>query len=326
MPDLSVVIPTFRRHAALGRTLGALERQTLAPARFEVLVVDDAAGDDPAAVARVAAPEQRPYALRVLHRDVANVSGARNTGWRAATAPVVLFLGDDILAAPSTLAEHVAWHERHPGEADGVLGPVVWARELAVTPFMRWLERGIQFDFGGIAGDEASWAHFYTSNGSVKRALLERVGGFDAERFPFGYEDLDLGRRAADHGFRLHFNRGAVAEHLHATGVDDWRRRMATVAGAERQWVALHPELPAWFHDRFAAAAARPHVPRAVGRAAARVPAGVPLAGRLAARVADLHFHQELAPAFLDAWERAGQDAAGPNVSTTLAGAPTATE
>lgn len=310
-PDLSVVIPTFRRPDALGRTLAALEAQTLPPDRFEVLVVDDPVDDDPAAVAAVAAAERRPYRLLVLHREARGVSAARNTGWRAAGAPVVLFLGDDILASPATLAEHVAWHERHPEETSGVLGPVVWAAELDVTPFMRWLEHGFQFDFGAIAGDEASWAHFYTSNGSVKRALLERLDGFDEHGFPFGYEDLDLGRRAADHGFRLFFNRAAVAEHLHATDVAEWRRRMATVAGAERRWVALHPDLPAWFHDRFAAANARRRVPRPLGRAASRVPPRVPVVGGLAARLADLHFRQELAPSFLHAWQRAGE--AGPN-------------
>ena len=51
-----------------------------------------------------------------------------------------------------------------------VVGEVRWARELKVTPFMRWLERGVQFEFSSIRGIEASWAHLYSSNSSIKRS------------------------------------------------------------------------------------------------------------------------------------------------------------
>jgi GT2 family glycosyltransferase len=306
VPRLSVVIPTFRRPDALPRTLAALERQTVPPGDFEVLVVDDPVEDDAAAVAASVAAARRPYAVEHLHRGARGVSAARNAGWRAARAELVLFLGDDILADPSLLAEHLAWHERRPEETAGVLGAVRWADGLRVTPFMRWLERGVQFDYASIPGEEASWAHFYTANVSVKRALLERAGGFDEAGFPFLYEDLELGRRLADHGLRLFYNRRASAGHLHASDVEDWRRRMAATAEAERRWVARRPEMPAWFHDRFAAAAARPRVPAAAGRLAARVPPGAPVVGRAAAAVADLHFRQQLAPAFLAAWEAGG--------------------
>ena len=43
--------------------------------------------------------------------------------------------------------EHLSWHARYPQREVGVLGLVRWADELRVTPFMRWLERGVHFDF-----------------------------------------------------------------------------------------------------------------------------------------------------------------------------------
>jgi len=46
----------------------------------------------------------------------------RNTAWRAATSPLILFLDDDILPEPALVAEHLAWHRQHPEEEIGVLG------------------------------------------------------------------------------------------------------------------------------------------------------------------------------------------------------------
>jgi GT2 family glycosyltransferase len=302
MPELSIVIPTYRRRDALPRTLEALERQTASPDRFEAIVVDDPVDDDSAAVAALLEPERRPFSLHHMHRDGRGVSAARNAGWRAAEADLVMFIGDDILLRPDAVEQHLRWHERNPEEETGVLGRVEWASELRVTPFMRWLERGIQFNYLSLQGSEAPWTHFYTSNVSVKRAMLERIDGFDEKRFPFLYEDLDLGRRLAAEGLRLLYNRNALGEHLHPTGVEEWRRRMAATAPAERRWVEAYPDMPAWFHDIFEAAARRRRVPGPVGRAAALVPSRVPLIGPRAGAVADLHFRQQLAPAFLDAW------------------------
>jgi GT2 family glycosyltransferase len=299
---ISIVIPTYRRHDALARTVDALERQTVDGDEFEVIVVDDPVDDDPQAVAD--ALERRPLRIRHLHREARGVSAARNAGWRVAQAPLIMFLGDDILASPRLLEEHLDWHARRGGEDVGVLGHVRWASEIPTTPFMRWLERGYQFDYAEIRGDEASWVNFYTSNISLPRALLEEVDGFNEERFPFLYEDLDLGHRLDQRGFRLLYNRRAEAEHLHPTTVEEWRRRMSATATAERRWVSHHPEMPAYFHDRFAEAAA---MPRSRGRTVPLlrwIGPGVPWVGRRVWKMADIHFRQQLGPAFLEQWER----------------------
>ena len=60
MAELSVVIPTYRRRDALPRTLEALERQTIGPDAFEVIVVDDPLEDDSAAVAALLGADARP--------------------------------------------------------------------------------------------------------------------------------------------------------------------------------------------------------------------------------------------------------------------------
>jgi GT2 family glycosyltransferase len=304
-PELSVVIPTHGRAELLTRVVRHLERERDAP-RFELIVVTDAAATSVAAIRE--AVLSSGLDSRVLAAERAGASAARNVGWRAARAPILLFIGDDTLPEGRLLAEHAAWHERHPEEAVAVLGRVRWADEIRVTPFMRWLDAGIQFDYSNIEGVDVGWGRFYTANSSIKRSLIERAGGFDEERLPFLYEDLDLAYRLRPLGFTLLYNRAASVEHVHPVTVEDWRARAAAVAVAEREFVRLHPDVPPYFFNLFSEAA---RMPRARGRAvrlARWVPRRTPVLGRRVWHVADVAWRQALAEPFLAAWEDAAAE------------------
>src|SRR3954447_20402521 len=243
MARLAIVIPTLQRHAKLSHVLDRLTGQA---GDFEAIVVTDATEPDPGGIDA----RDRGYPLRVLRAERAGASAARNVGWRATAAPLVLFIGDDMLPAPDLVAEHLAWHAREPAPEVAVLGHVRWARGLRVTSFMRWIEHGMQFDYPSIDGVAAGWGRFYTANASVKRELLEAAGGFD-EDLPIMYEDLDLARRLHSRGLRLLYNRHAVVEHDHPATVEGWRERMKIVAAAERRFTEKHPDVDPYFLHRF---------------------------------------------------------------------------
>ena len=303
MPSLSIVIPTLGRSAALPRVLAALEDQTRAGTEAEVLLVYDAAAEDPG----------RPEAHRsvaVLQASVPGASAARNAGWRAARAPLVLFLDDDIVPAPGLLEQHAAWHRDRPQREFGVLGLVRWSPRVRVTPFMRWLDTGLQFDYDGIESVEVPWTHFYSCNTSVKREMLERSGGFDQERFPYGYEDLDLGIRLSRLGFQLLFNRRALGWHEKVETLDTWRRNLRRIAVAERRFIDLYPEFRPYFYERFRSAAAAEPARGRSGSLARFVRPRLPWLGPFVWRSYDLVCSQSLAPEFLAAWEAAGGAAA----------------
>jgi GT2 family glycosyltransferase len=240
-------------------------------------------------------------------------SANRNAGLDAARAPLVLFCDDDTIPVPAMLGEHLAWHRNHPQAEVAVLGLVRWAPELRVTPFMRWLDRGIQFDYPFIDGIEAGWGRLFSANVSLKRTFVgDTLGGFDAENFPFGYEDLDLGLRASEHGLRLLFNRAAVADHLREMTVGMWQRRIRRIAASERRFVAVHPGHDPWFKRIFESVAALPPA-RGRGRSLTGVvPPGLPWLGPKVWESADLYFKQLLAPGFLDGWAQAAYADHGP--------------
>jgi GT2 family glycosyltransferase len=163
---------------------------------------------------------------------------------------------------------------------------------------------GIQFDYARIKGIDAGWEHLYSCNVSIRRALLEKIGGFDEQRFPFGYEDLDLGLRLARHGFRLLFNRAAEGQHLKTETLESWRRKLPRIAASERQFVATYPDRRPYFHDLFRTAAAAPAARGRAARLARFIPPNVPGLGRRVWESYHMVCMQALAPDFLAAWER----------------------
>jgi len=303
VPQLSVVLSTLGNHDVLARVLDGYGRQDAPAGSFEVLVVSDLAEPDPDAVER--AIGERAYPVRRLSGGRPGLSANRNAGWQSAHAPIVLFTDNDTIPVPRLVSEHLASHARHPAPQLAVVGLVRWARGIKVTPFMKWLDRGVQFDYHSLRGDEASWAHLYGANASIKRALLERVGGYDEQRLPYGYEDIDWGYRAREHGLRVLLNRRAVVDHWRPMTVEHWQARAPRLAISEWQFCQLHPDFEPWFQRMFADAARRPPGGRKAARVAGLVPRWVPGLGPLVWERAGIHWRQQIAPHFLAAWEAA---------------------
>jgi GT2 family glycosyltransferase len=250
-PALSVVIPTRDRPGALEETLAGLDEQRCEPADVELIVVDNAPGAPTAA--RVAERRGR-LPLRALAQPTPGPAAARNAGARAARAPVLLLLGDDMRPASSgLLAGHMALHAADPRPALGVLGRIEWRPDKPVSPFMHWLEHGgPQFDYASLAAGPVPAARsFYTSHVSVKAQALAAVGGFD-ERFPFAaVEDVEIGLRLERAGLELVYHDELVVQHDHQYAPAGFAARQERVGASARLLFELHGDrallpTPSW--------------------------------------------------------------------------------
>src|SRR5258707_2696065 len=95
---VSVVVPCYNAAAFIGRTIESLLAQTYPADQF--IVVDDGSTDDSAAAIR-----SYPVTL-VQHAPNRGLAAARNTGLKAATGEVVVYVDADATAAPDLL-EHL---------------------------------------------------------------------------------------------------------------------------------------------------------------------------------------------------------------------------
>ena len=256
--DLSVVICSLNGAAGVDRCLRALAAQK--DVELQIIVVDDGSTDDTSDVAR-------EHCVTVFrHEANCGLSSARNTGIRAATAPVVAFLDDDCEPEPEWARELL---EAYSGGVVGVGGPLVPA--LSESYMLGFLQRN-----NPLVPAEMNLAHsekllyrlylyvlrqwapeqphdmrevysLVGANMSFPRDVAAEIG-FD-ERFRFGADDLDFClqlRRGFPRG-RLVVTPSAVVRHHFDPGLRDTVRRSRAYgrgcAMLYRKWPTMPPTI-----------------------------------------------------------------------------------
>ncbi|MBA7704759.1 hypothetical protein ES703_113577 [subsurface metagenome] len=225
----------------LARVIESLLNQTYQG--FEIIVVDDGSVDGTEnMIERLM--KRTPCELAYFKQENKGAASARNVGIKHAKEELILFIDDDVLPAPNLLQEHIDWHQRHHGENIAILGSVVWAPELKVTPFMRWLtEKGIfPPQSREKNGAKLDHGYFITANISLKRRFMLEKGIFD-ESFKPSFEDIELGYRLEQQNLQIIFNKNAIGYHL----------RGATFQGY-CDWVKLAGQSAAMFYTKWPAA------------------------------------------------------------------------
>lgn len=225
-PLVSVVIAARDAQRFLLDALASVGSQAYAP--VEVVVVDDGSSDDTAAFATDYAASVA--GVTVISQTNQGPSAARNTGIAASTGEFVTFLDADDEMLEGRIERQVLFLESAP-EYDAVIVAQDVVLEAGVTPPL-WYQRVLE---------EADPYVYLESSMMVRRAALDRVGGFDPE-FPVS-EDVDLlWRIAATGGDFARLNEVLVRRRLHGNNLtyqdaelSRWRTRsVGKIARAKR--------------------------------------------------------------------------------------------
>lgn len=204
-PLVSVVIATRNRAARCARLLELLGTQTLDPALFEVIVVDDGSTDETPDVL-AAAVSAVPFRLRSIRSDEGRGQGpARNLGWQASRAPIIAFTDDDCAPVPAWLGAGAAAFDGAPEVG------VVQGRTVTTEPLPP--DRHRRTHYLEIDGPNV---FFETCNIFYRREALEAAGGFSSDYTWWSaprFEDTEAGWAALEAGWTQGFADAAVVAH-----------------------------------------------------------------------------------------------------------------
>jgi GT2 family glycosyltransferase len=203
-PEVSAIVITHRRAAMAAQCLRALARQRAGGPAFEVVLVDDSPGG-----LDIAIPDG--LSVRRVRTRGAGAASARNAGVDAAAGGILLFLDDDLIAAPDLVERH------HAIQRDGGSSIVVgYSRPRPTLETQAALSASIWWEDHFRAKRDAlapAFVDVLSGNMSVRREELERIGGFDARFGTWRREDWDWGLRALGAGAALRYAPEAVADH-----------------------------------------------------------------------------------------------------------------
>ncbi|HYE16135.1 MAG TPA: glycosyltransferase family 2 protein [Pyrinomonadaceae bacterium] len=233
--ELSIIIVNWNGGELLAR---CVESVVAAPpsVAYEVVVVDNASGDDSLAMMRAgsgASALERDGRLRVVeNRDNKGFGRANNQAFAMTKAPLLFLLNPDTEVTPGSIDRLIATvrqGERTGGagprlvNSDGSLQVSVWRNPPAAWEMLVSGLRLYKLLPGRLRGElllAEFWPHDRRRDVTmlsgaamlVRREVIEQVGGFD-ERFHMYGEDNEWCLRIVRAGWRLVFEPEAVVLH-----------------------------------------------------------------------------------------------------------------
>lgn len=195
-PSVSVIVPVRDGGASVGDLIAALQSQTLARERFEVVIADDGSTDG--ATEGISTEDGW---LRVFPGPPVNPYAARNRAVREARGRVLAFCDADCRPDPDWLEAGLEALE----EADVVAGLVRFAPTRRTIWSLLDMEMFLDQERTVRSGRAV------TANLFVGRRLFDRLGGFDDSLANGG--DQEFVSRCVAGGARLAFAREAVVLH-----------------------------------------------------------------------------------------------------------------
>lgn len=250
LPDISIIIATFDRPAALVRCLHSLLNQETTRT-FEVIVVDN----HPQSGLTSQAAEQFPT-VRWLQEPVKGLSVARNLGIRSARGSILVTTDDDVVAP-------LDWLDRltHPlftGEntlAATTGNCVPWKMETQAEALfeayggLRHGDKPLQFDMQWIKRWRLwfpqIWRIGSAANAAFRASLFVQaeVGLFETTLgtgTPAGaWEDLYLFYRILNAGYRIRYVPEAQLQHAHREGLAALHRQLCAYRRGETAFLTL---------------------------------------------------------------------------------------
>ncbi len=296
-PLVSVIVVVWNRADLTLACLRALTAQS--DVATEVIVVDNASTDETHELMT------RVSGATVVGNDVnLGFTRAANLGAARARGEFLLFLNNDAELMPGALAQLVETARRSP-RIGAVGGKLVYPDgRLQEAGAIVWSDGSC--DAYGRGGDPAAPEHDFERavdfcSGALlltRRAIFERLAGFDERYRPAYYEDADYGVRLWQRGYSVVYQPRAVAIHREFGSATSSGAAIEMQRERRSIFVAQHAD---WLSQQCArdegtmAARSHPHRQPSViwvddAAPAARLGAGFPRAAAMIRALADLGY------------------------------------
>ena len=214
-PYISVVIPVKNGGEKFEQCLQGLATSNYKD--YELIVVNDASKDNTVEIAL-------KYGARVLHskdfpfkhkpdfpfQDSIGPAGARNIGARHANGEIIFFIDGDVVPKRDNI-DRLAKIFKENKDIAAVFGS--YDDSPGCQNFIGQYRNMLHSYIHQISLVEAET--FWTGCGAIRKDVFSKMQGFDLKTFRLpSIEDIDLGYRLKDAGYRICLDKGLQVKHL----------------------------------------------------------------------------------------------------------------
>lgn len=213
--DVSVIFATYNRSDVIESVLNKWrEVQQATKYEFEIICSDDASTDNTVDILKKASD----LPITIIENEKGGAGPARNAALKIARGKIVIFTGDDMFPNPEFINQHFENHLKF-GDNVATLGRIDWHKDIKLNHLMYHItDIGCeQFGFIGLPAYQlVDFRHFYTSNISVSKTMLDSVRvHFRTDFDKYGFEDIEFGYRLQKSGMKIYYDPSIVIEHYH---------------------------------------------------------------------------------------------------------------
>ena len=242
---VTVVIPNYNGIKFIEECLTTLFRQDPDTPEYRVIVVDNGSVDG----SRELVEEQFPKVSVIALSENTGFSYAVNRGILAANAPYVILLNNDTKVAPRFVKALYDAIEERENAFSVSAKMLMWDRpELLDDAGDRYCVLGWGYARGKgkpAAEYEKSCRVFSACGGAAiyRRRVFEEIGYFDENHFAY-MEDLDIGYRAAIHGYQNFYEPKAEVIHYGSASSGSRYNRWKTELAAANNVYCIAKNMP----------------------------------------------------------------------------------
>lgn len=232
---VSIILPTYNEDELLGRVLRTFVHQTYPCELMEIIVIDDCS-EIPT---NRFIPLAIPIAIKYIRHDInRGRAAARNSGIRASSHDLLIFLDSDIIPDKNLIESHVRSYKKD--EAHAALGTVRWHNDVKLNHFTRyckWFEYDTVLDKPTLDFTDFAGANFSTS----KIFLAKNNIFFDEQFTAYGMEDLEFGYRLQQAGAQFSFVHDAIGLHCRQATLEEQTKRARQSAKSIIHFLNTYP-------------------------------------------------------------------------------------
>ncbi|WP_340022739.1 glycosyltransferase [Paenibacillus sp. FSL K6-1096] len=227
----SFIIATYNKAEWLHIVLHSFQ-QLKTKEEYEIVIVNDGSSDH---TELVVSQFKNKLNINYVYQENRGLASARNRAIEAAKGDILLFIDDDRMLPYDFLDEHLKVHVMLNDPKLIVIGErlqlYVSNLELKSEEIIKDLNQDMKFykrlsrsdDYhkaikrmfnNAPSNYEIQWIAAVFSNLSVRKSVINEIGGFDPNFKGWGCEDIELGYRLCQNGSSIYLNENAKNYHL----------------------------------------------------------------------------------------------------------------